>query len=244
MATIALVHGSWHWAGCFEKLTPHLKENGHTTIAIDNASHGKNTLKWTQVDSMATYNAELIEAIESINDKVVLLGHSMGGVTLTHLADIMPEKIDKLIYLAAFMTSPGKSVTDCLQAMPEEAASAELASIIKPVGDWVGIGLDTKNIAGLKEAFCADCSDKDIELAAEHLIKVNSSVPNVYVPVTAAPLERHYIVCRQDKTIPEPQQREMISAFPDTVVHELDSSHSPFLSQPKTLARLINSICD
>lgn len=244
MTTIAMVHGAWHWAGCFDKLIPYLKQGGHTSIAIDNASHGNSTLKWTQVDSMLTYNAELIETIESIDGKVVLLGHSMGGVTLSHLADIMPEKIDKLIYLAAFMTPPGTTAADCLQSMSQDAATTALASIIKPVGDWVGIGLDTENITGLKEAFYADCSEADVELAARNLLEVNSSVPNIYTPITTAAIERHYIVCKQDKTIPESLQRQMIAALPDTVVHELDSSHSPFLSQPKTLAKLINSICD
>jgi len=99
MAHIILVHGSWHWAGCFHKLEPQLRSLGHTVESIDNASHGTDTTAWDAIDSMATYTATLRAAVEASSEPVILVGHSMGGVSLSYLAEEIPSKIAKLVYL-------------------------------------------------------------------------------------------------------------------------------------------------
>ena len=43
MATIVLIHGSWHWGACFLKVANLLAEKGHTVLCPDLATHGYDT---------------------------------------------------------------------------------------------------------------------------------------------------------------------------------------------------------
>lgn len=243
MAIILLVHGSWHWAGCFHKLEPALRDTGHTVISVNNASHGDDATPWDSVDSMRTYNANAIAALEASDGPVCLVGHSMGGVTLSHLADIMPEKIEKLIYLTAFMTTPGKTANDYIMAHAENEVCAPLWAVLAPVNEWAGIEIASDKPDQVKEAFYADCPAEDIALSAENVVKINTSIPNIYTPVGLAQIDRHYIECTEDRAIPHQAQREMIEAIPGTKTHVMNTSHSPFYSQPQELAAIINNIC-
>jgi hypothetical protein len=59
---------------------------------------------------------------------------------------------------------------------------------------------------------------------------------------------RHYIRCTQDRAIPLTGQDQMIATVDGaiggkTIIHTLESSHSPFLSQPAALSRILIDIC-
>ena len=242
MAQIVLIHGSWHWSGCFHKLEKLLKNDGHRTVSVDNASHGNDSTAWDAIADMKTYNANAIDLLNKSAEPVVLVGHSMGGVTLSHLADVMPDKISKLVYLTAFMTNTEKCANDYIMAHAENPTCAPLWSVLSPVNEWAGIEIAGDKPDQVKEAFYADCSDDDIGLSAANVVKINTSIPNIYVPKTTASHERHYIKCTNDRAIPLQAQEEMISEFSDTKVHSLDSSHSPFYSQPDAVARIISNL--
>lgn len=239
MAKIILVHGSWHWAGCFHKIIGPLAEAGHEVLALDNASHGVDATDWRDVASMEDYNARMIAEIEASEGKVVLVGHSMGGVTLTHLADRMPERIEKLIYLTGFMTRPGRTANDQIMAYAADPVCAPLFAVLAPEDNWKGIRLVTEDSAMVKETFYGDCSDEDVAYSMAHATIVNTSVPNLYDPQSAAEIERHYILCSKDRAIPLASQQEMVAQFPGTIVHQLETSHSPFYSQPAELVRIL-----
>jgi len=242
MAHIILVHGSWHWAGCFHKLESELVAAGHNVVSVNNASHGDDETPWDAIDSMATYNATILQELDAAKEPVILVGHSMGGVTLSHLADIVPDKIAKLIYLTAFMTTGGKTANDYIMAHAENPVCAPLWAVLSPVNEWAGIEITAENPEGVKAAFYADCSDQDIALSAANVVKINTSVPNIYAPQSTPDIERHYIKCTDDRAIPLQAQEEMIAAMPGVQQHELQSSHSPFYSQAKELAAIIKTI--
>ena len=242
MARIILVHGSWHWAGCFHKLEKLLTSSGHEVISVNNASHGEDNTAWDAIDSMKTYNANAIAALNASDEPAILVGHSMGGVTLSHLADIMPEKISKLVYLTAFMTNTEKSANDYIMAHAENPVCAPLWAVLAPVNEWAGIEVASDKPDQVKEAFYGDCSDEDIALSTANVVKINTSIPNIYVPQTSAQHERHYIKCTNDRAIPLKAQEEMIAEFPNTTAHSLESSHSPFYSQPDKVANIINGL--
>lgn len=50
------------------------------------------------------------------HERVVLVGHSMGGLAITMAAERAPEKIAKLVYLAAFMPTAGTKGLDYVRA--------------------------------------------------------------------------------------------------------------------------------
>ena len=141
---IVMVHGSWHWGGCFQKVANKLGLMGYPVSTPDLASHGYNSdVAWDKVGTMENYTVPARALIEAADEPVVLLGHSMGGVSLTYLAENLPEKIRTLIYLCAFMTPVGKSAQDYIDAFyANDPAAASLAAITALEKDGLGVSLD------------------------------------------------------------------------------------------------------
>jgi pimeloyl-ACP methyl ester carboxylesterase len=127
------------------------------------------------------------------------------------------------------------------------------------VGDPTAIGA-TRIHAGstdeayrslLKAAFYGDVSESDFTRAASRL---HCDEPNTgavalsgITPERFGTVPRHYIRCTQDRAVPVTSQDHMIAAVDGTIggkttTHTLESSHSPFLSQPAILSRILMDI--
>jgi hypothetical protein len=78
------------------------------------------------------------------------------------------------------------------------------------------------------------------------VIKVTPSTPNTTLSSTTAErfgrLRRIYIECTDDKAISLATQREMQQDVPGAEVIGMQTSHSPFFSQPDALAEILHSI--
>ena len=99
----------------------------------------------------------------------------------------------------------------------------------------------TINPSMAREKFYADCSDEQIAYALDHLCP-QAVAPNA-VPVELtenyAQVPRSYIRCMQDGAIPYEYQVAITSSWPDGSVVDIDSSHSPFFSDPAKLADIV-----
>ena len=52
---------------------------------------------------------KICDLIDTIEGKVILVGHSKNGIMISQVAEYRPEKIEKLIYLAAYLIPNGKT---------------------------------------------------------------------------------------------------------------------------------------
>lgn len=110
MATFVLVPGACHGGWCFEPLAGQLRQHGHrvyalTLTGIGDRGHLPNStvnLETHIQDVVGTLAAELIE-------DAVLVGHSYGGMVISGVADRVPERVDSLVYLDAFVPDDGDS---------------------------------------------------------------------------------------------------------------------------------------
>ncbi|XP_061341915.1 polyneuridine-aldehyde esterase-like [Gastrolobium bilobum] len=100
-----LVHGLCHGAWCWYKLKPLLESSGHKVTTIDLAASGIDTQKIEDVHTFSEYSKPLLEFLTSLapNEKVVLVGHSFGGLSIAFAMDIFPEKIEMGVFLTADM---------------------------------------------------------------------------------------------------------------------------------------------
>lgn len=96
-----LVHGAWHGAWCWEKVIPLIEAKGHGVHTLDLPGLGSDETPLEDV-SLNAYVDAVVKLISDIEEKVVLLGHSMGGIVITQVAEKIPEQISTLIYLTAF----------------------------------------------------------------------------------------------------------------------------------------------
>jgi len=99
-----LVHGACHGAWCWYKLKPRLESEGHKVTVLNHAASGINMKKIEDVDTFSEYTEPLLQLLDTIpsNEKVVLVGHSLGGMSIAIAMEKFPEKVAVGVFLAAF----------------------------------------------------------------------------------------------------------------------------------------------
>ncbi len=111
MATYVLVHGSWHDGSAWDEVIKHLKGNGHTAVAPTIAGHGKTAVK-TGVDHAQCVQSVVDYIVGDDLDDIVLVGHSFGGTVIAKAAEVIPERLRRLVFWNAFIPADGESVDD------------------------------------------------------------------------------------------------------------------------------------
>ncbi|KAG6396209.1 hypothetical protein SASPL_142353 [Salvia splendens] len=102
---IVLVHGACHGAWCWYKLKPLLEAAGHRVTALDLAASGIDRRSLQELRTLDEYSQPLLELMASIpaTEKVVLVGHSLGGMNIALAMEMYPHKVAAAVFLAAFM---------------------------------------------------------------------------------------------------------------------------------------------
>ncbi|KAJ7558859.1 hypothetical protein O6H91_04G059000 [Diphasiastrum complanatum] len=118
-----LVHGLSHGAWCWYKTIDLLEKAGHKATAIDLAACGLHPADLTRITSFKQYNQPLIDVLASLepSEKVILVGHSMGGVSLIDAAGRFPNKIAVAVYVSAMMLFGGFRISEYLQMLEDDA---------------------------------------------------------------------------------------------------------------------------
>ncbi|CAM4514670.1 hypothetical protein FHS16_005987 [Paenibacillus endophyticus] len=231
MSTFVLVHGSWHGAWCWERIVPILEEAGHRVIVIDLPAHGKDHTPLTEVN-LKSYTDCLSAVLDKESEKVILVGHSMAGVVITQTAEYFPEKIEKLVYLCAYLPVNGQTL---LQISQNEKKEKESPSIVIISEDQTFMDIKDELI---KDSFYGDCSEEDVIKAKEKLCL--EPLAPFFTPVNLTDarfgmIPRVYIETLKDKAISISLQRDMYTVSPCNQVITMDSDHSPFFSHTEEL---------
>jgi len=277
-AAFVLVHGGWHNHSAWDRVTPILNANGFATLTLDLPGAGVNAIAPASLGvrpfDPAAFAAErsptagvtqeertqavvaLVKEAASVSDgKVILVGHSAGGMTVSAVAEQVPELLLAVVYLSGFLVPNGMPL---LGMLLHETMSSALAPRLF-VGDPAAIGATRINVGStdeayrslLKASFYADVSESEFEHAASQLHYDESNAgafaPSEITPGRFGTVPRHYIRCTQDCAVPLTGQDHMIAAVDGaiggkTITHTLESSHSPFLSQPANLAKIFMDI--
>ena len=111
MSVFVLVHGAYHGGWCYARVVPLLEAAGHTAIAVDLPGHGDNPRPIAEV-TLDAYIDHVCEIISSQPEPAVLVGHSLAGITITQVAERMPERQAWLVYLTAMMPENGQNRVD------------------------------------------------------------------------------------------------------------------------------------
>lgn len=233
MSDILLVHGSCHGAWCWRDLLPELRALGHTPRAIDLPGHGDDP---TPVNDV-TLDSYADAVLAASTPQTVVVGHSMGGFAISAAAQKNPAAMARLIYLCAYVPAPGMTLAD----MRKQAPSQPLMPAVRMADDGKSFTLDPTMTEAL---FYNDCPPGAAEFAIPRLCAQAIAPTTVALPDTrrAESLPRSYIRCMDDRTIPPAYQVTMTQDWPDEDVYEMATGHSPFLTDPARLARIIETI--
>ena len=197
--------------------------------------------------------ALLAGQVRAIGRPCLVVAHSNGGVVATALAELAPELVAGLVYVAAIVPAngePGSYYATCPENDTDRLFKLLAADPAVVGAARIDVG-DPARRDEIKAAFYADVDDRTAD-AAIALLNPDGPIGIPAEQLTVTP-ERYgrvphsYVICTQDNAIPPAVQRRLVkeidavSAAP-TVVTELESSHSPFLSQPAALAEVIAGV--
>jgi pimeloyl-ACP methyl ester carboxylesterase len=233
MSTYVLIHGAWHGAWCWEKLVPLLQQKGQTVITPDLPSHGQDLTPIGDITPQS-YVQCVLRVLDAQPEPVILVGHSMGGIVISQVAEQRPEKINTLVYLAAVLLTDGAS-------LPPGPDSVVLQNMLIDEAQMTS----TVREEAIKEGFYADCSDEDVAWAKQHLVPeaIVGAMPPIHVTEARfGRVPRIYIECLQDRAVPLHAQKMMYSALPCQRIISMNTGHSPFFSAPEELSEHLISL--
>jgi pimeloyl-ACP methyl ester carboxylesterase len=232
-----LIHGGWHGAWCWRHVEPLLRAAGHRVIAPDLPSMGDDATAPAQV-SLGSWTRFVVEIISRESEDVILVGHSRAGAIISQVGEAIPKRILRLVYLSAYLLPDGRSVA----AEAREDTDSLVPANMIPGESGVTCTLRPEIVAA---AFYGRCEKAEQAFAMSRLCPEPLRPLATAVKVTAArfgTVPRVYVECTADRTISLAAQRRMQARLPCDPVFTLDSDHSPFLSQPVELARLLGAL--
>ena len=236
--TYVLVHGAWTSSAGLEQVKQRLEKAGQKVILVSLPGHGDDQTPPNTL-TMDVYRDKTIEAINGVEGKVILVGHSMAGMVISAVAEKIPARIEKLVYLAAYLPANGQSLLD----LATTDKGSLLGNALVPSEDKLTIGIKKDVIAA---AFCQDAPDgvKDVVVStfrAEPAIPFTNKVTLTDANFGRVP--KYYIHTLQDHTVTPELQKRMVAGASNVVKEfSLNSSHTPFLSMPDQLVEVLLKI--
>ena len=231
MATIVLAHGAWSAAWAWKKMRPLMAASGHSFFTPSYTGLGERAHLANPEIDLETHIEDVLGvlAFEDLRD-VVLLGHSYGGMVATGVADRARQRIAHLIYLDAFVPKHGQSLFDLV---PEEQRKRMQASAASGDGWRVSPNPTPEDTSPEDRAWIAD-------KRLPHPLKcLNTPLKLRYGPLT---VRRSYIVATRNTHGPFGQFATMARAEPGWACYDIDASHSPNITAPDALMRLLDRV--
>nr|AGV54480.1 polyneuridine-aldehyde esterase-like protein [Phaseolus vulgaris] len=243
-----LVHGACHGAWCWYKLKPRLESAGPKVTALDLAASGINLQKMEDVHTFSQYSEALLQLLATIppNEKVILVGHSLGGLNIALAMEQFPEKILVGVFLTAFTPDIEHQPSYVLEKYNERTPSAA----------WIDTEFSpcaNKTLMFFGPKFFSDklyqlTSIEDLELG-KSLARVSSlfiedlSKQKQFSKEGYGSVPRAFILCTEDLAIPLEYQQWMIqnSALND-VLEIKGADHMPMLCMPQELFDSLHQI--
>jgi len=233
--TYVLVHGAWHTGELMEPVARHIREKGHVvhcpTLAGNRPQDDRSAV------GLADAARSLVDFLEQRNlTDVRLMGHSYGGMVISQAADIVPQRIRRLVYVNAFVPLNGQCLNDMVpphyKALFDGIAAANGNAVMLPYPIW-------------REAFI---NDADAALAESSYARLNPHPYRTFTePVSlrtelaALEIGKSYVNFMQDTALPHslpwhPRLSERLGLFR---LVEAPGSHETCFTNPALLAEKI-----
>jgi len=235
--TFVLVHGAWQAPYAWDRVKEDLLREGYQVAVIQLPGHGKDLTdpKSLHMESYITY---VSDAIGKIGGKVILAGHSMAGMIISGVAEQLPDLIEKLVYISAYVPASGQSAY-ALSLLDQQSQLGASLSVSEDQSEFDIKKEDITNI------FCQDASDSVKQLVLDNYRLEPAapfSDPVVLTEGNFGKVAKYYIETLQDHGIGNTLQKEMIAAARITNVYEMNTGHTPALSHPAELSEILNRI--
>jgi pimeloyl-ACP methyl ester carboxylesterase len=243
MATFVLVHGSFHGAWCWERLTPLLTQRGHRVVTPDLPGSGDDPAP-RQNAGLRSYATRIAARIDQEAGPVILVGHSMGGIVSSQVAEWRSDRLAAVVYICGLLLRSGETLATFLDAHADLGIEDLVLANMNVSSDGA-IATFPETVA--PDVFYNCCTPQDAAWAANLL---RPQATRVYADRLALTPERFgtvrkfYVQALQDRAVSPIYQRRMVERTPCEAVFTLDTDHSPFLSRPAELRDFLAAIVE
>lgn len=235
MSKIILIHGGWCGAWCWDKVTPFLKAQNLDFLAIDLPGHGDNNPQDIEKVNLKTYVDYILEIINKCEQKVILVAHSMSGMIVSQVAENIPQKVERIIYVSAFV--PMKS-GDTNQQYIEN----DIYSFVNPKTiTFVNEKLCTFDMRYARNVGFNLTNDEDFFWAASKM-QLESAVmwgEKIWVSDKFENVPKFYIHGLKDNCVSYNLQLQICANVPMYKEYYIDGPHTLMISFPKEVAQSI-----
>ena len=273
MSNFLLVHGAWHAATHWNKVEEHLTAMGHRVHAIDlpgsglDAGYPQAYLR-NDADALASepspiggvhladYRDAIVAQVRRMAEhgKVTLVGHSFGGLAITQAAEAVPELIERLVYLTAYVPVEKFPTGAAVSSLPEGAASISGAILIGDPSQTGALRINPRStdadyVESGRRALYGDVPTEQYLRFAAYFnpdLPVAVALDDAHgTPERWGRVPRTFVRHTEDHTVPLALQDRMI-AEADAMTpgnrfetRTIASSHSAFASMPDTVAGVL-----
>ncbi len=221
--TYVFVHGAWGGGWDWRVVDSLLTLRGHRVARASLTGLGERVHLASPNIGLATHIDDVVNAIlwDGLRD-VILVGHSYGGMVVTGVADRIPERIRRVVYLDAFLPQSGETALDLV----DSSGAAFLRSSAR---DGFIIPVWVTDVAAIP---------RDVP----HPLRTFTDTLRLNNPASSR-VPASYILTFEPGTTPDPFQR-----FADRAaargwpVHRMEADHIPERSAPATLVTLLERI--
>jgi len=235
MTTYVLVHGAWHGGWCWKKVRSALEASGADVYTPTLTGLGERAHLASPDVSLETHIADVVGVLEAENlSDVVLVGHSYAGIVVTGVADRVPERIARIVYLDAVVPKDGQCLYD--RAPAQLKTLFEEQARIAGEGWQVPASVMTAQFLGLK-------TEEHIRWVIPRLMAhpIRTFREPLRLSVHFPQMPRTYINSIGDKPLGQPRtvQAEGIEDY-----HEVRTGHDAMVTIPHEVAALLRNAAD
>ena len=226
MATFVLVHGAWHGGWCYARVATLLRARGARVFTPTLDGVGERVHAARASIDLAHHVMDVVNVLrfEDLRD-VVLCGHSYGGLVISGVVEMVPERIAALVYLDAFVPESGQSVIDLVppaQGARQIEAAAANGGFIPPI---------PAAHFGVNEA---DRAYVDAQCTPQPFATMNQGLFLTGARDRVA--HKTYIRASDYPSVPFEAARERFTGVEGWVVEAIPSGHDVMLDAPEALA--------
>jgi pimeloyl-ACP methyl ester carboxylesterase len=226
MVTYLTCHGAWGGGWTWKKVCPLLRAAGHEVFTPTYTGLGERAHLAHPLVDLETHIQDILSVVEyeDLHD-IILVGHSYGGMVATGVADRMPERIRRLVYLDAIVPSHGQSLIDL-------AGDGPYASLVE--GWLLPPNPPAPDTSPEELAWTTPRRRHQPARTFSQKLQLVHGTP---------PFPRSYIHCTKKSGTDIFQQfADRFRDDPAWDFHAMDASHSPNITEPEALATLLLSL--
>ncbi len=226
-----LLHGAMRGAWLWHKLKPLLESDGSGVTAHDLPGHGSRSSERAGVNMSSYINDVLNYVVGNDLSEIVLVGHSMSGIIISRIAEEVPDRIARLVYLAAVVPRDGDALIDLLPKERQESLRK-----LQGKADEIFGTLET-----LRPNYFTDQTGEEQDFYLRQLTPQPLAVFFEKIPLKRfyeVSIPRTYILGLRDKALP-PQLTRTFAERLGVKPIEVNAGHDMMVVRPEEVATLV-----